>query len=147
MYDEDGTGSGRTTICALKLLLFTEEPAYKLLTGLGFRGGFMLGFVGGYGFHNDFVAFFVDYGIIGFCLFVCMLLYPLYLVSKNKENKAIVTALIVYLLLCCMTLEPINAGRLTFLYMYIFIYILAKQKSLHLLEKNDTVYKQIIKRK
>ena len=147
MYDEDGTGSGRTNIWALKLLLFTEEPAYKLLTGLGFRGGFMLGFVGGYGFHNDFVAFFVDYGIIGFCLFVCMLLYPLYLVSKNKENKAIVTALTVYLLLCCMTLEPINAGRLTFLYMYIFIYILAKQKSLHLLEKNDTVYKQIIKRK
>lgn len=135
MYDESGTGSGRTNIWALKLLLFSEEPIYTLLTGLGFRGGFMLGFVEGYGFHNDFVAFFVDYGIIGFILFVCMLLYPLFLVRKNKENKAIVTALTVYLLLCCMTLEPFNAGRLTYFYIYIFIYILAKQQSPSLTRK------------
>lgn len=135
MSDEDGTGSGRTNIWALKLLLFSEEPTYKLFTGLGHRGGFMLGYLGGYGFHNDFVAFFVGYGIIGFCLFVCMLLYPLFLVRKNKENKAIVTALTVYLLLCCMTLEPFNAGRLTYFYIYIFIFILAKQQSPSLTRK------------
>ena len=135
MYDEEGTGSGRTNIWALKLLLFSEEPTYKLLIGLGFRGGFMLGFIGGYGFHNDFVAFFVDYGIIGFSLFVCMLLYPLYLVRNNKENKTIVTALTIYLLLCSMTLEPFNAGRLTYYYIYIFIYILAKQQSPALTER------------
>ena len=133
--DEDATGSGRTNIWALKLLLFSEEPTYKLLTGLGNRGGFMLGYIGGYSFHNDFVAFFVSYGVIGFCLLVYMLLYPLCLVRRNKENKAIVTALTIYLLLCCMTLEPLNAGRLTYFYMYLFIYILAKQKSPQMLEK------------
>lgn len=127
MHDEDGTGSGRTIIWAYKISLFLEQPIYKLFTGLGYRGGFMLGFYDGYGFHNDFVAFFVDYGIIGTILFISFLLYPLIIVRKNKEQQAIVTALSVYLILCCMTLEPLSGGRLPFCYLYLFIYILAKQ--------------------
>ena len=138
-YDESGTGSGRTNIWALKLLLFSEESIYSLFTGLGYRGGFMLGKIGGYGFHNDFIAFFVDYGIIGLCLFVCMLLYPMFLVRKNKKNRAIVIALTIYLLLCCMTLEPFNAGRLTYYYIYLFIYILAKQQSTPLPQKTMSI--------
>ncbi len=135
IMEDDGGGSGRTNIWALKLLLFFEEPTYKILTGLGYKEGFMLGYIGGYSFHNDFVAFFVSYGVIGLCLLVYMLLYPLFLVRKNKENKAIVTALTVYLLLSCMTLEPLNAGRMTYYYMYVFIYILAKQQSPSLTRK------------
>lgn len=128
MNDEDGTGSGRTLIWAYKLSLFFEQPTYKLFTGLGHRGGFMLGFDDGYGFHNDFVAFFVDYGIIGTILFISLLLYPLIIVRKNKEQRAIVTAMTTYLLLCCMTLEPFSAGRLAFYSIYLLTYILAKQK-------------------
>lgn len=127
IHDEDRTGSGRTIIWAYKTSLFLEKPIYNILTGLGFRGGFMLGFVDGYGFHNDFIAFFVDYGIIGIILFISLLLYPLVIVRKNKEQQSIVTALTVYLILCCMTLEPFSGGRLPFCYLYLFIYILAKQ--------------------
>ena len=127
MHDEDGTGSGRTIIWAYKISLFFEQPMYKLFTGLGYRGGFMLGFDDGYGFHNDYVAFFVDYGIIGTILFILFLLYPLFIARKNKKQRAIVTALTVYLILCCTTLEPLSGGRLPFCYLYLFIYILAKQ--------------------
>jgi O-antigen ligase len=130
MNDEDGTGSGRTLIWAYKLSLFFEQPTYKLFTGLGHRGGFMLGFDDGYGFHNDFIAFFVDYGIIGTILFISLLLYPLIIVRKNKEQRAIVTALTAYLILCCLTLEPLSAGRLAFYCIYLLIYILAKQRGI-----------------
>ena len=130
MHDEDGTGSGRTVIWAYKLGLFFEQPTYKLFTGLGYRGGFMLGFDDGYGFHNDFVAFFVDYGIIGSVLLISLLLYPLIIVRNNKEQRAIVTALTIYLILCCMTLEPLSAGRLAFYSIYLLIYILAKQRGI-----------------
>lgn len=128
MHDEDGTGSGRTVIWAYKIDLFLEQPMYKIFTGLGYRGGFMLGFDDGYGFHNDFVAFFVDYGIIGTILFILFLLYPLFIVRKNKEQRAIVTAMTAYLILCCMTLEPLTAGRLAFYSIYLFIYILTQKQ-------------------
>ena len=132
MHDEDGTGSGRTIIWAYKIGLFLEKPIYNIIIGLGFRGGFKLGFDDGYGFHNDFVAFFVDYGIIGTALFISLLLYPLVIVRKNKEQQAIVTALTAYLILCCMTLEPLSGGRLPFCYIYLYIYILANQKQKNL---------------
>lgn len=126
-HDVDGTGSGRTLIWALKLSEFFQLSTFDLFTGIGYRGGFMLGFIEGYGFHNDFVAVFVDYGIIGSIIFICMLLYPLFLVRENREQRGIVVAMTLYLLTVCMTLEPLSGGRLPFYYLYLFIVVLANE--------------------
>ena len=129
MESDDGTGNARTTIWAYKTAQFLLFPPDVILTGLGYRGGFMLGFVDGYGFHSDYVAFFVDYGIIGTILFVILFMYPLYLAIKNKRNRGIICAMTLYLMVNCATLEPLTGGRLIYYLFYLYIIILAKQQN------------------
>ncbi len=127
MESDDGTGNARTTIWAYKTAGFLAFPAYVIVTGLGYHGGFMLGTFDGYGFHSDYVAFFVDYGIIGTLLLIIFFAYPLYLARKNSRNKGIIYAMTFYLMANCATLEPLSGGRVIYFLFYIYIIILAKQ--------------------
>lgn len=127
MESDDGTGNARTTIWAYKTAGFLAFPSYVIVTGLGYHGGFMLGTFDGYGFHSDYVAFFVDYGIIGTLLLIIFFAYPLYLARKNSRNKGIIYAMTFYLMANCATLEPLSGGRVIYFLFYIYIIILAKQ--------------------
>lgn len=126
IVSDDGTGNARTLIWASKFEAFLELPLYKQCFGLGYRGGFELAFPGGYGFHNDYLALIVDYGYIGFLLFVSMLLYPIRIVRRHSSSKPIVISMILFLLTCSATLEPYSAGRLAYWYFYMTIVLFAR---------------------
>lgn len=123
---DDGTGNARTLIWAAKMNAFSSLSFTEKLFGLGYRGGFELAFPGGYGFHNDYMAFLVDYGFIGLFFFLALMLYPIVIVGKNTVNRPIVISLVVFFLICCFTLEPLTAGRLAYWLFYLFIVIFAR---------------------
>ena len=123
---DDGTGNARTVIWAAKLDAFLQLPWYQQFIGLGYRGGFELAFPGGFGFHNDYLALIVDYGYIGFILFISMLLYPVAIVRQQSSSKPIVISLILFLLTCAATLEPYTAGRLAYWFFYMAIVLFAR---------------------
>ena len=86
LMDEDDTGNGRTLIWEAKMLGYMSGDTYDKLFGIGYQGGFFLAIPGGFGFHNDYLAFLVDYGIVGTILFFCIIAYPLKLVANNPAK-------------------------------------------------------------
>lgn len=124
--NDDGTGNARTIIWATKMEAFFQLPFLKQLFGLGYKGGFDLAILGGYGFHNDYLAFIVEYGYIGFALFITLLLYPITIVKRHSSDRPVIASLIVFLLTCSVTLEPFSAGRLTYWYFYMLIVLFAR---------------------
>ena len=129
MAEDDGTGNARTIIWAYKYEGYMRGTFMQKMFGIGYHGGFMLGTIGGYGFHNDYLAFLVDYGLVGLVLFLTMLIYPIWMVRKNSSQKVIVTTLVLFLATCCATVEPLTAGRLAYFYFYMYILILANKKN------------------
>lgn len=123
--DEIGGGSGRTEIWKIKLDSFiTQANSFEWLMGMGYTGGRHLGWGAEQrAFHNDFLAFFVDYGIIGLILFLAFIFRPLY---RMQRNKPFIIAGIAFLLITCMTLEPFTAGRLPFFVFWFYLLQLSK---------------------
>lgn len=123
IINDDGSGSGRTEIWDNKLTAFFNDYDFIYwVFGLGYDSAFRLAGNGTIlGFHNDFLAILCGYGLIGGITFIYFLLYPIYVVKKN--DRPVVLALISYLILICLTLEPIAAGRLTYFGFYFLIYI------------------------
>ena len=108
----DTTGSGRIVIWQKKLTAFANDSnILHWLFGLGNTGGAMLAFGFKRGFHNDYIGFLVSYGIIGFVLFVSSLVKP---ILKSTIYRKEVIVGILYLAVCCMTLEPFISGYLPF---------------------------------
>lgn len=129
IIEDDGTGNNRTVIWGLKLDAFFDLPIMQQFFGIGYTGGFKLAIGGdGYGFHSDYVAMFVDYGFVGFVLWIAMMLYPIFKVNNNPKMKPFVISLVMLLVTCCLTLEPFTAGRLTYWYFYMFICLCATWK-------------------
>ena len=126
IQEDDGTGNARTIIWAYKLEGYSAGTLFQKLFGIGYQNGFMLGTQDGYGFHNDYLAHLIDYGIIGITLFIILLLYPIYVCWPNKSYRTSVIAYIGYLAICCLTIEPISAGRITYFFLYLFALTLAK---------------------
>lgn len=116
--NDAGDAGGRTAIWAIKFDAFIRSADIgQWLMGVGRTGGIALGFYEG--FHNDYIAFLVEYGIIGFIFFLLFLLYPLF--KSGIYTKGIVLSSVSYLMLCCVSLEPITAGYLFYFYFYLFI--------------------------
>lgn len=125
--EDDGTGSGRLSIWEVKLNYFINNSnLFHLLTGYGYEKGFLLGFQKGKGFHNDFIAFLVNYGFIGLSLFITFLTYPIRKVNSQNRWKVIVFS--IYLISCSLTIEPITAGRLPYFLFYLYILTLSINK-------------------
>ena len=73
--DDDGTGSGRTTIWLNKLEAFLDEGnPFQWIFGMGYMSAFFLCGYGSIpiGFHNDFVAVLCGYGFVGLGIFLYM---------------------------------------------------------------------------
>ena len=115
--NDDGTGSNRTLIWQDKWDCYIHGGYLNMLFGYGFSGGFS---IGNYtvAFHNDFLAFLVDYGIIGLTLFLIMFLTPL---RRGLVNKEIVFSVFAFILVMSLTFEPMNAGRLPYFAMWLYM--------------------------
>lgn len=123
MHDS-GTGSGRTEVWMRKLNDFSNGGFLQALFGVGsYNSYFMGGYANGFGFHNDFIAVLCQYGYIGFVVFVSMLLRPFY--KLKKEGFYPVFAMVIYIVLTCLTLEPFTAGRLTYFGFYLMVLVMA----------------------
>ena len=130
--NDSGGGSGRTEIWETKLESFSQGNMFQIIFGNGFYGGATI--TGRLiGFHNDFVGFLVDYGIVGLCMLLYMLYYPIKLVPKNSKTKIVIIVSIVYLATCFLTLEPFLTGILPYFSFYLYAFLLAKN------EKNNQI--------
>ena len=117
--------NGRADIWKIKLeTFFNEGNIFNWLFGYGYQGGIDLGYKKG--FHNDYVAILVEYGLVGFTIFLTFLLYPLR-IAKGKwfADKTFIPAY-AYLLLCLCSLEPFTLGTLAFPMFYIYLLYQAK---------------------
>ena len=116
--NEDTGGSGRTSIWISKLQAYSNSGMIAILFGCGYEKGLS---IGGHsiGFHNDFVAFLVDYGLVGLVLFLYMLYYPIKKVPRNSYYFPFVVCIITYLVVTGMTLEPLTGGRLPYFVFYL----------------------------
>ena len=126
LMEEDDTGNGRTVIWEAKMLGYLNGDIYEKVFGIGYTKGFFLSMPGGYGFHNDYIALLVDYGVVGVILFMGIIAYPLWLVINIPAKRPIVFSLLAFILICSMTLEPFTYGNLTYWYFYMLIVLFAR---------------------
>lgn len=128
--NDDGYGSERTLIWASKLNAYSNGSFLELIFGYGTDGGLLMGWNGkAKGFHNDFVGYLVDYGIVGLTMFLYMLYYPIKKTPSNSSKKPAVIVLIVYIVTCIMTLEPFVMGVLAYFVLYMYALLLAQNEN------------------
>lgn len=131
MEMESGGGSGRFDIWRIKFHAFFNESNFlQLLFGWGYTDGRNLEIskLRTLGFHNDYLAFLVEYGIIGGIMFMYMFFYPLWYSFKKRNNFYLVGAISAGLFVICFTLEPFAAGRIPFFFFWIYMMWWAKIK-------------------
>ena len=125
IMNDEGTGSGRTEIWSSKLSAFAEGNPLNMIFGCGHVGGANIG--GRHiGFHNDFIGFLVDYGILGLGMLLYMLYYPIGIMPKGSIEKPFVIVLIVFLAMSFVTLEPFLTGIMAYFTFYMYALLLAK---------------------
>ena len=126
---DDGYGSERTLIWTSKLRAYSNGSFIEMVFGYGNHGGLAMGWNGmNKGFHNDFVGYLVDYGIIGLGFLLYMLIYPLKLVPRDSNQRHTVVVLLVYLAACMLTLEPFVSGILAFFVFYLYAFLTAQHE-------------------
>lgn len=111
-------GGGRVQIWQRKLhSFFNESNVLEFIFGMGYQNGYNLGFSHGQGFHNDFIAILVDYGFLGFVLFLFSL-FKLFILALKNGISCFCAWL--YFILCGMTLEPLTLGVFPYFLYYLF---------------------------
>ena len=120
--EDDKGGNGRLMIWELKLVAFFNESHYfNYFFGIGYDNTIALGTAVKKGIHNDYIAFLIEYGLIGLSLFLAILSAPIrYL--KEKQRFSQVLSLTLYLATCIFTLEPLTLGIMCFYLFYTYIY-------------------------
>ncbi len=127
--NDDGTGGNRTIIWATKINAFLYEGnVFNWLFGFGKDGGFNLGYNEGNSTHNDFISILINYGVVGAFLFTKAITYPLRVCPLRKRPQ--IAALLLYLLLCSMSIEPICLGNIAYLGFFLYIVLTARNSSL-----------------
>lgn len=124
ILNDSGGGSGRSEIWERKIAAFTEGNIVEWLIGYGNIGGKELGMSSAFGSHNDFVAILCAYGVVGLLTFLSMLAYPVYNLKLQASNKAIVSAVTIYMFVVCLTLEPYTAGRLPYFSYLLYAFLI-----------------------
>lgn len=128
---DDGTGSNRTEIWASKLTdFFNKKNPLNWIFGVGQEEGYRLGkyfglSVNGISTHNDFISVIVYYGFAGAALFFSVIAYPLRICQKSDRPQ--ILALLVYLLMCSMSIEPMAHGNFVYWGFFFYIMVLARQ--------------------
>lgn len=138
MEADDGTGSNRLTIWRSKISAYSEGNLLQMIFGYGQYKGFRLW--NPIGFHNDYVGYLVDYGIVGISMLLYMFYYPISIVPKKSKMKPSVIVIIVYLMVCMATLEPFIMGILPYFVFYLYALIMAQQNETLLKIKKTSNY-------
>ena len=122
--NDSGGGSGRDIIWQIKFDTFINHAnILQLLFGIGSESALKM--TGQYiGFHNDYLSSFCSYGLIGLFLLCYLLCYPIKI--SIKSQRPVVLAMMLYLAICSLTLEPLTSGRLTYIAFYYLIFLYAK---------------------
>lgn len=129
IQEDDGTGSNRVYIWLVKLSVFFEQTPIQWLFGMGNQKALeIICFPGDKitAFHNDFIATLVSYGLIGFCFLLYMLYLPIKMAKQNKQALPDIIALLFFLGLSFMTLEPFTQGDFVFFAFYLYMLFVAK---------------------
>lgn len=127
---DDGTGAHRTEIWQSKLndFFLIDNPFYWMF-GVGQSEGIKLGdyfgaSVSGVSTHNDIISVLIYYGLIGISIFFCVIAYPLRICSN--EDRPQILALMLYPLMCSMTIEPLAQGNFVYWGFLFYIIVLAR---------------------
>lgn len=127
IQDDDGTGSNRTSLWTNKLNAFRSTAnSLEYLLGIGFDRAVHLGSNKVVYLHNDFLAFFIEYGFIGFGVFIWFLLYPL--IKAEKAMRPTIYPFIAFIITTSFLLEPFTAGYLPLYFLLLYVYLLAFRK-------------------
>lgn len=130
MDETAATAGGRTTIWISKLNAWINGGVFNVICGTGIEAGYLVT-GSNLGFHNDFVAALVDFGLIGFVVFMSILIKPIVTAFRSKSaNRVTVYALSAYLFLVSMSLEPLTSGRFPYVMLLLTIYIIANQSAM-----------------
>lgn len=139
---DNGTGSQRTEVWTSKINdFFLIDNPLSWIFGVGQDEGTKLGIalgnaIGRYSTHNDFLSMLIYYGFVGLAIFLSIVAYPLRICSK--EERPYIIVLMVYLLACSMTIEPLAHG--TFVYWGLFLYVMVLARQSQELELFDEEY-------
>lgn len=111
------TTNGRFEIWESKVNAFFDEGSFfNYIFGVGYEDAINYG--AKMRFHNDFVAFFVEYGFIGLVLFLSFLLAPLKSFYRNNTRNTAFVSCYFYLIFCLFSLEPFSIGTISFALFY-----------------------------
>ena len=133
--EEDGSGTGRTDIWASKFEVFClKNNLFDWIFGIGHSAGILLGkdigMFGGKGSstHNDYLSVLFYYGITGIVLFFSALAYPLRICAKAV--RPYILAMLMFLMISSMTIEPLARGNIAYWALFFYIMIFARQSQL-----------------
>lgn len=114
------TGGSRAIIWEAKMqYFFREANLLELFFGIGLPETLKIGTTKMFSTHNDFVTSLIAFGVIGFCLFVYFVTYPI--IKANKKNKFFICMLSLYLLVEMCVLEPFFRAKIVVIMFYIFV--------------------------
>lgn len=124
---DDGTGSGRTTIWMKHLeMIFQKGTILNWLFGFGQGAEPRLGM--SHATHNDFITILLYYGFVGLFLLIRVFLYPLKICSKQAKPQ--IVAMLSYLIICSMSIDPISHGNVAYLSFLFYIILFAHHSRL-----------------
>lgn len=122
-----GDVGGRTGIWSTRIsAFFSECNIFQWMFGIGSVNSLTLGTGRVLGFHNDFLAVLIRYGLVGLFSLLGLLLFPI--IKAPKKQKRIVFAATIYLVLCMSSIEPFTGGQWGVLYFYLYILMLSQMK-------------------
>lgn len=128
---DDGTANNRTVIWLSKIdEFFSNGNLIDWIFGIGQRNGVRIGItvgnaVNGMSTHNDYLSVLIYYGFVGVVLFLSAIAYPLRICQKTDRPQ--ILALLLYLLMCSMTIEPLAHGHFVYWGFLFYIMVLARQ--------------------
>lgn len=119
-----GDAGGRTEIWLPRMTAFFNEcTPLQWLFGIGTDASMTLGTNQYVGFHNDYLAILVRYGIVGFVCLLGLLFKPF---IDSCRDKGLVKVALLYLALCMFSIEPFSGGQWGCLYFYLYILVLSQ---------------------
>ena len=128
---EDGTGTHRTEIWLSKIndFFLLDNPLYWIF-GVGqIEGGRLGNYLGStvtaLSTHNDYLSLLIYYGFVGVLIFFSIIVYLLRTCSQMVRPQ--VLALLVYILVGSMTIEPLSRGNFVYWGFLFYIIIFAYQ--------------------
>ena len=138
---DDGTANNRTMIWFAKIHhFFRYDNPFNWFFGVGQSWGTRLGGAYGKGLstHSDYVSMLVYYGFAGFIIFCNVLSYPLKICKKSDRPQ--IFGMLVYLLTCSATLEPLARGNFAYWGLLFYTFLLAWHSKKGLFKKVSKRY-------